>query len=273
MKKSILKRVFALLLAASCLFGICACSSGESQRKDITKEALEYFNRGISAFNIASCLSVCRAYAVVEEKDNPTNKGGYLLYFENLYHNNGSNPQRMTVTYQALTKNPAAATPAEMNKISTSYLLDGWIYYNEEKGKKFKLPIEQDYSSAIGLYSLGNATPGGSYGIIEDGVIRADLYFSPNQCKKTQTAFLQNMNTVIFGAQQPEVSYSNMILTSFMDEKTNRFSSYEISFTGSCTVGEKSYTVRYFFTENFVNYGTKNEIAFPEDLSSYERAK
>ena len=271
MKISRITRTLSLLLSLSLML-VCfgACATKDDGRKDISREALDYFNKGISAFNIAKCLSVCRATVIVEEEGHPENTDGFVLYFENLYHNTGNDTRRMTVTYQAKTPKALTILPPEMTKISTSYVKDGWIYYDEEGKNKFKLPLSEDYSNGLGLYSLGNASPGGSYGIIDEGVIRADLYFSPNQCEKSQAAFIENMNAVVFGAQEVDVTYSNMILSSLMQEKTNRLSSYTISFTGNCTVGGKNYTLRYTYSEQFTSYDIDAEIAYP-DLSDFKR--
>lgn len=270
MKTFIIRALALLLCVGGILSCLCGCSSEKNRRRDITAEALEYFNKGVSAFNIASCVSVCRAYVIVSEDGNPESKPeGYLLYFENLYHNDGANPMRMTVTYRAMTDKPSTLMPFDMTHVSTSYLKDDWVYYEEQDGDKFKLPLAKDYSARLGLYSLGNASPGGSYGVIDGGVIRADLYFSPGQCQKSQEVFIANMNSAVFG-KEASVNYSNMILTSYMDEQSGRLSSYEISFTGKYVTGDKSYTLRYTYNEQFTSYDTKTEIEFP-DLSAFPK--
>jgi hypothetical protein len=274
MKRSILSRLFSLLLcAAAILAALCSCTEGKSQSVSINNEALEYFNKGISAFNVSKCLSITRGYAVLSNDADPDSSVGYLLYMENFYDNNGAASARKTVTRHGLTKDPKNVLASELPPVSTAYLQNDWVYYAEDGGKKFKVPLENDYANGLGLYSLGNITPGMQYGIIDEGVVRVDLYFSANQCKKSQQVFIENMNAVLLKGYDPEVTYSGLTVSSYMDEKTGRFTSYDITFTGKCTVNGRNLTLRYTYSEQFFPCNAKNEIDFPADLSSYETLK
>lgn len=268
-------RICALLLALITAFcALPSCDGGE-EREVVSDRAVEYFNKGVSAFNIANCISLCRASATVVDRDTNEVITGYVLYSENVYKNLGTLSARKTETFDAKTKQPTTLLPTEMTHLSTSYLKDGRIYYRldsaEGEQRDFYLPFEEDYSSAMGLYSLGNASPAGKYAVKDGDTVRVDLRFSPEACQKSQALFIENMQAAVFSGLY-DCTYSTMLLSAFMDAETGRISSYTITFTGDIAIGGKNCRVSYRYEESFLSYDAAPEIVFP-DLSAFSPLK
>lgn len=266
----VFKGVVAFLLALVCLICPVSCEKGDEV---ISEEALEYFNRGLSAFNIADCRSIVRAYAVLKNTESGEVVNGYLLYVENLYRNEGHTGSRKSDTYYGYSKTPDKLLLSDLTKVSTSYRKEDQVYYEILQTKrKYRVAFEEDYSSAMGLYSLGSGVPRGSYGIKGDGVTRTDLRFDGESCKTLQSVFIYNMQTALLG-KEVDMTYSPLMLSTFMNEKDNRITKYTLTFTGNAEISGKAYSLSFRYEELFFEYDTEEEISFPEDLNSYEKLK
>ncbi len=259
---------FCALVLCLCLLlcGLCHC---KEESEDISTEATEYLKQGLSAFWVADCLSFARASAVIRERESGKAITGYLLYSESVHHNKGHLADRQTETYQAITIDPATVLPTEMTSLSTSYLTEGRIYYqfHGKDEKKYSLPFEEDYSSAMGLYSLSEASPVSRYGVKDGESVRVDLRFSPETCQKSQEIFIYNMQAALFGQTLPS-EWSTLLLSMQMEGKERRITSYSLSFTGNCELGGESYTVSYRYEEFFTGYDAAPPIEFP-DLTAF----
>ena len=268
-------RVFALLTVLPLILcGLLGCEE-KPRHEVISQQALDYFNKGVSAFNIANCISLCRASATVTDVDAGQVLTGYLLYTENVYENLGAVSSRKTETFEAHTKEPQTLPPTEMTHLSTSYLKDDRIYYQLDRAEGaqrcFYLPFSEDYSVAMGLYSLGNCSPAGKYAVREGDTVRVDLRFAPEVCQKSQEIFIENMQAAVFSGVY-DCTYSTMLLSAYMDAESGRISSYTITFTGDIAIGGKNCRVSYRYEEIFLSYDAAPEIVFP-DLSAFSPLK
>ncbi|MBQ8235774.1 MAG: hypothetical protein IJZ37_03710 [Clostridia bacterium] len=266
----VFRSILALILALLCLFCPVSCAEKEEV---ISEEALEYFNKGLSAFNIADCKSSMRAYAILKDAQSGQTVNGYLLYTENFYKNEGHTGSRKSETYYGYSKTPDQLLPASLTHFSTSYRKDDQVYYEHLKEhKKYRVALSEDYSSAMGLYSLGSGVPQGTYGVKGGGTVRADLIFDSKTCEKLQAVLIYNMKSALLGSDA-QMTCSPLTVSAHINEKDNRFTGYTLTFTGNTEISGKAYRLSFHYEEVFFDYDTKEEIAFPADLDTYEKLK
>ena len=70
------------------------------------------------------------------------------------------------------------------------------------------------------------------------------------------------MNLALFGGGV-DLTYSDLTVSALLDEEEGRFTEYTVTFAGTMKQ-DPALRVEYTYFERFFDYGTEEEIAFPD---------
>ena len=256
----------SLYLAVLTLFLFASCGT-EPEREDqvVSERAVELFNLGIASYQEENFSGESRAYAVLKKTGEEAGSyGSYLQMTRGLYRNDQEEPAfRLSVRGFINSPMPGEVDWEKNTPLYECYLRDGISVYDYEgEENDYKVAFAGDYLSHIGLYAISEQMPNRFYAISDGKSARIDLTFNADRVYRLEGAFIQMMNLALFGGGV-DLTYSDLTVSALLDEEEGRFTEYTVTFAGTMKQ-DPSLRVEYTYFERFFDYGTEDEIAFPD---------
>ena len=247
-------RATSLFLAAllSLLCTLCACESRQ-ESVIVTDKAPELFTAAMKRFSEEAFVSFC-------DISLSGSIGGkefkIVQHIDSLYRNDlePSLCRARSFLYPA-------SEPDNKTELYESVRVGNDCYYTYD-GSRIKTDFTSDYSSQLGLYSLGRQSPQSIYAISGNGETRIDFTFDRNACAFSQETLVVSLLRNL-GVSSENCAFSSLSVSSILDDGTGAFKSLNLSFTVTHN-GEEESVIRFSYTESFSSYGTTEEIDLPD---------
>ena len=261
MKKA--ARIFAAALALALLCVFFPACEKEPSIEVISEQCVSLFNEALEQYKTADCRSSARATATAAEGDV---KASYIQSFESLLHNKAGE-KKITSKYFVTDGDPLKVEASAFEPFYDCYIKDGICYFDfGDESVNYKAPFVGDYLSKIGLYAFSDRMPRSVYAVKDRDVIRLDMSFAPEDCAEMEEMFVATMNTVLFQSA-PKTEVDRLSLLAYLDAETHRLMNYTVVF-GATVPEQPDVALTFTYSEEFSDYGTKEEIVFP-DLTAF----
>ena len=256
-------KILSFILATLFLCALFSACEKEPTLEVISEQCVPLFNEAIEHYKNADCRSGTRAAATLAKGEE---KASYIQSFDSLLHNL-EGERKIVSKYCVTTDDPEKVEESTLLPFYDCYVQKGVCYYDfEDDSADYKESFTAGYFSKIGLYAFSGRMPRSVYAAKDGDVILLSMSFSPEDCAEMERSFILTMTTALF-KDAPQVEVSRLSIMAHLDAETHCFTDYNVIFTA--TVPENpEVTLTFTYTEEFSDYGTNEQISFP-DLSAF----